>query len=203
MSLFSRFRDRVMESPLVYRTFQAPFADAKLKPFLERVDLRNVKRLLDVGCGPGTNARAFESVEYVGVDINPDYIATAQQRFKGRFVVGDVADPSVLPNERFDVVFANSLMHHLPDDVTRRLLKRMGELVAPGGGVHVLDLVLPPHVSPAWALAHLDRGRHARPLEAWRAIFTEHLTERHFAMYPLGLPGVPLWWMVHFHGVPR
>jgi hypothetical protein len=69
--------------------------------------------------------------------------------------------------------------------------------------VHVLDLVLPDGFSPARAFARMDRGRHARPVAAWRELFTRHLEERHLAVYPLGLPGVPLWWMVHFHGVPR
>jgi len=203
MSLLRRTADRLFEVPLVYGTLQAPFADNKLKPFLKRVDLSQVKRVLDVGCGPGTNARAFAGSDYVGIDINPDYIATASRRFKGRFVVGDVADERVLPDERFDCVFANSLMHHLPDDVTSSLLARMARLVAPGGGVHVLDLVLPDGLSPARALAQLDRGRHARPVAEWRRLFTEHLEERHLEVYPLGVPGVPLWWMIYFHGVPK
>jgi SAM-dependent methyltransferase len=203
MSLGRRATDRLLEVPAVYRLWQAPFANAKLRPFLEHLDLKRVRRVLDVGCGPGTNAAVFREKEYVGIDVNPEYIATASRRHQGRFVVGDVADEQVLPNERFDCVFANSLMHHLPDEVVRSLLRRMARLTTPDGGVHVLDLVLPERVSAARLLARLDRGRFARPLGEWRALFTEHLEERHLELYPLGLPGVPLWWMVYFHGVAR
>lgn len=203
MSVGRRAADRLLEVPVVYRLWQAPFADAKLRPFLERVDLRTVKRVLDVGCGPGTNAAVFRDSDYVGIDVNPDYIATASRKHAGRFVVGDVADERVLPDERFDCVFANSLMHHLPDDVVRSLLRRMSRLTTPEGGVHILDLVLPEGASAARLFARLDRGRFARPLHEWRALFTEHLEERHLELYPLGLPGVPLWWMVYFHGVAR
>lgn len=203
-SLLRRSADRLLESPIVYSTLQAPFAQRKLRPFLEQVDPARLKRVLDIGCGPGTNAPVFaKAEEYVGIDINRDYIETARQRHKGRFVVGDVADESVLPDERFDCVFANSLMHHLPDDVVRSLLRRMSRLTSPDGSVHVLDLVLPTRLSPALALARLDRGKHPRPLAEWHALFTEHLVERRFELYPLGLPGVPLWWMVYFNGVPR
>lgn len=195
--------DRLLEHPLVYRTWQAPFANAKLRPFLRRVDTSRVRRVLDVGCGPGTNARAFAGTDYVGVDINPGYVATASRRHPGRFLVGDVADERVLPDERFDCVFANSLMHHLPDAVVSSLLGRMARLTTPDGSVHVLDLVLPDTPSPARALARLDRGRYARPLERWRALFNEHLVERHLEVYPLGVPGLPLWWMVYFAGVSR
>lgn len=203
MSLFRQLADRALEQPLVYRAWQAPFASAKLRPFLRHANLPKVRRLLDVGCGPGTNARAFESVDYVGIDINPDYIATASRRFKGRFLVGDVADEQVVPDERFDCVFANSLMHHLPDAVVSSLLSRMSRLTTLDGHVHVLDLVLPDAASPARALARLDRGQFPRPLAEWRRLFTEHLKEEHLELYALGLPGLPLWWMVYFKGVRR
>ena len=74
---------------------------------------------------------------------------------------------------------------------------------APGGQVHVLDLVLPPRASAARLLARLDRGRFARPIESWHALFTEHLREQHFEPYAFGLPGLPLWQMVYFVGVSK
>jgi hypothetical protein len=79
----------------------------------------------------------------------------------------------------------------------------MARLAAPGGKVHVLDLVLPPQVSPGRILAQLDRGRHARPIEQWRRLFTEHLREERFEPYRFGLPFIPLWNMVYFVGVPK
>ena len=59
---------------------------------------------------------------------------------------------------------------------------------APGGKVHVLDLVLPAQASAGRLLARLDRGRFARPIDHWRALFTEHLREEHFQPYAFGLP---------------
>ncbi len=203
MSAFARARDRLLEVPLVYRLWQAPFAGRKLMPFLERVGPLEGRRLLDVGCGPGTNAPALAAADYVGIDINPEYIATAQRRFGGRFLVGDVSDPSVLPDERFDIVFANSLMHHLPDDATDRLIGRMAAITAPEGRVHVLDLVLPDRWSPAKLLARLDRGQHPRPVAEWHALFGRHCRIEHAEVYALGLPGVPLWWMIYLVGARK
>jgi SAM-dependent methyltransferase len=198
-----RAADRLLELPLVYQTWQAPFASAKLKPFLRYVDLSRTRRVLDVGCGPGTNARVFAGRDYVGIDINPEYIRTASSRYPGRWVVGDVTDENIIPNEQFDCVFANSLMHHLDDTAVRSLLRRVARLTAPGGRVHVLDLVLPAHASVGRVLARLDRGRFARPVESWRTLFTEHLHQAHFEPYAYGLPMVPLWQMVYFVGVPK
>jgi SAM-dependent methyltransferase len=203
MSAFRRAADRLLELPVVFRTWQAPFARAKLRPFLERVDPARLERVLDVGCGPGTNAPIFRASGYVGVDINPAYVSTAARRFGGQFVVGDVTDPSVLPEERFDCVFANSLMHHLDDQAVTRLLARMAQLTTAIGEVHILDLVLPPTTSAARAMAQLDRGRFARPLQRWRDLFSAAMTEVHFQPYPLGVPGLPLWQMVYFVGRRR
>ena len=199
-SAFRRAADRLLEMPLVYRSWQAPFASAKLQPFLDRVDLTRRPRVLDIGCGPGTNAPVFSNCEYVGIDINAEYIRVASSKYRGRWLVGDVTDDRVLPDEQFDCVFANSLMHHLDDDAVRNLLRRMARLTAPGGRVHVLDLVLPPHLSAGRLLARLDRGRFARPVEQWRAMLTEHLREDHFQPYAFGLPFVPLWQMIYFVG---
>jgi SAM-dependent methyltransferase len=200
---FAAIRDKVLEQSWVYRAWQAPFAEAKVRPLLRALDQTRVRRVLDVGCGPGTNARHFESVEYVGVDINPEYIATARRRFRGRFVVGDVQDERVFPDERFDLVFANSLLHHLPDAPADALLARMARLVSSGGSVHLLDLVLPQRASTARWLARHDRGAYARPAPAWETLFSRHFAAVRSEIYPLRLMGVPLWWMIHLTGVPK
>ena len=198
-----RAAERLLELPSVYRTWQAPFVSAKVKPFRAYVDLPQVRRVVDVGCGPGTNARLFANCDYVGIDINPEYIRTAASNFPGRWLVGDVTDETTLPDERFDCVFANSLMHHLDDQSVRKLLRRMAQLTTDEGRVHVLDLVRPAHLSPGRLLARLDRGRFARPIAQWRALFTEHLHEEHFEPYSFGLPLLPLWQMVYFVGVRK
>ena len=202
-SLFRRLADGALELPFVYRGLQAPFAEAKLSPFFRHMQGHRLRTVLDVGCGPGTNAAHFAHLDYTGIDINPAYIASASRRHAGRFVTGDVTDASVLPGGQFDCVLMNSLLHHLDDSAVRSLLARVGRLVAPGGAVHILDLVLPPHWSAARALARLDRGRYARPVETWRALFSEAFIVGAFEPYPLGLPFLTLWSMVYCEGVPR
>src|SRR5881296_2714161 len=80
----------ILNLSATYRLWQAPFAAAKLAPFLARNDLQRARRVLDVGCGPGTNA-LFAHADYLGVDITPDYIAYARKKFRRPFVVADVS----------------------------------------------------------------------------------------------------------------
>ncbi len=203
MTLLRRTVDRMLEMPAVYAAWQRPVRTAKVRPFLARVDLATVGRVLDVGCGPGTNAPLFRGCDYVGVDINPAYIATAQQRHAGRFVVADVGDPAAFPDERFDCIFVNSLLHHLDDATVTRLLRRLTALTTAQGRIHVLDLILPPTRSAARTLALADRGRHPRPRDAWEALFASVFAVEHVEPYDVGLPGLPLWRMLYVVGAAR
>ena len=42
--------------------------------------------VLDVACGPGTNAPHFRHCDYLGLDINPEYTRRATARYGMRFV---------------------------------------------------------------------------------------------------------------------
>lgn len=62
-----RARDRLLEHPAVYRAWQAPFAAQKFAPVERWLRTHEVQRVLDVGCGAGTNAGRFDGVDYVGL----------------------------------------------------------------------------------------------------------------------------------------
>ena len=186
-----------------YRLWQAPFARAKLAPVLHHNDFDKIQRVLDVGCGPGTNCRYFEKSDYTGFDINPSYIRYAQEKYKRNFVVQDVCTFEASASERFDFILLNSLLHHLSDDDTHRILGQLGKLVRPGGFVHIVDLVLPARRGiPRW-LAESDRGDFPRPLPAWESIFTTHFRTSVFEPYPIKLFGIDLWNLVYFKGEPK
>lgn len=194
---------RVMENTLAYRLWQAPFAEKKLAPLFAHNDVASARRVLDVGCGPGTNAHHFSHADYLGLDFNPAYVESARKRYGREFIVADVTTYQVPPHERFDLILANSLFHHIDDAATRRILAQLPSLLSPDGFVHIFDLVLPERPSISRFLARADRGEHPRPLEAWRSLFSESLEPVVFEAYPLGAAGMTLWNMVYFKGRAR
>jgi SAM-dependent methyltransferase len=194
---------RLMEHPLVYRVWMAPFAEKKLAPFLAHNDLSRARRALDVGCGPGTNTPHFADADYLGIDINPAYIESARQRHGREFVVADVTAYEVPANRRFDLILANSLFHHIETADTRRILAHLATLLAPDGHVHIIDLVLPKRPSIPRFLARADRGEYPRPLEEWQEIFTQAFEPVVCEPYSVGAAGVALWDFVYFKGRAR
>jgi SAM-dependent methyltransferase len=177
----------MLERPLSYRLWQAPFAESKFSPVLRHNDLGRVRRVLDVGCGPGTNTHHFAGVDYLGIDLNEAYVDYARRLHGRDFEVADATEFEVPAGERFDFVLINSFLHHIDDD----------------GCIHVMELVLPPELSAGRALARLDRGDFARPLEHWRSLLGESFEEVVFEPYRLGIPRwrrTTLWHMVYFKG---
>jgi SAM-dependent methyltransferase len=194
---------RLMENTFAYRVWQAPFAERKLAPLFVHNDMRSVRRVLDVGCGPGTNTRHFADAEYLGIDFNPAYIESARSRYGRDFVVADVTKYEVAPDQRFDLILANSLFHHIDTASTRRILAHLATLLSDDGHMHIFDLVLPDRPSISRFLARADRGEYPRPLEEWRELFALAFEPVVFEPYALGAAGMTLWNMIYFKGRAR
>ena len=99
------------------------------------------KRVLEIGCGIGTDAEQFarHGAEYVGIDLSRDSIALALQRFKvydleGKFFIGSVTDLDFLKTlGEFDLVYSYGVLHHFPGmdqhlENIHSVLKEDGEL---------------------------------------------------------------------------
>jgi len=194
---------KLLERPRVYLAWQRPFVASKLGPVWQHNDRSRIRRVLDVGCGPGTNSAEFAEFDYLGVDINPAYVAHARRRHEGAFAVADVQTASIPGRGTYDFVLVNSLLHHLDDGPVASLLGDVRSYVSTDGHLHVIDLVLPEHAGLPRLLARADRGSHPRTLPAWRDLLTEHFHEVVFEPFAVPSRGPMLWSMVYFKGRPK
>jgi trans-aconitate methyltransferase len=194
---------RLLERTFVYRLWQAPFAEQKFAPVLANNDLRRVRRVLDVGCGPGTSTAYFSGSDYLGIDINDRYIRSARQRHQREFLVADVRSYVADPEDRFDFVLANSFLHHLNTEDVLGILSHMRSLLTCDGTIHALELVMPKDKSIARLLAQWDRGKFARSEDEWQSIFCSVFEPLVLEFYPLTGLGTTLWNMVYFKGKPK
>ena len=195
-----RIIDQIMENPHVYRLWQAPYAELKFAPILAHNDLSRVRRVLDVACGPGTNAHHFADADYLGIDSNPGCIQYARRRYRRDFLLADVTQYKVAPGERFDFILLNSFLHHVDTRAALPVLAHLRTLLTDDGHVHILDLVLPERPSLARFLARLDRGEFPRPLPAWLDLVTGVFEPVVLEPYRLTALGVTVWNMVYFKG---
>ncbi len=187
----------LLEQTAVYSLWQAPFAAKKLAPLLAHNDIRAARRVLDVGCGPGTNAHLFANSGYLGIDINPRYIEDARRKHNRNFLAADVTAYTVPEAKRYDFILINSFLHHIDTPAVRRILAHLRNCISPDGAVHILELVSPGDRSVAQFLADWDRGKFPRPLAEWKRLFAEQFALEVFEPYPLTGFGVTLWNMVY------
>lgn len=193
----------LLERTFVYRMWQAPFAEQKFAPVLAHNNLRRVKRVLDVACGPGTNTHHFANSDYLGIDLNERYIQHARTRFRRDFLAADVCTYRVSSAERFDFILVNSFLHHLGNSDVANILSHLRTLLTENGHIHILELVMPQSPSIARWLALWDRGQYARPIEEWKQLFGAFFEPVVIEPYPLSSLGVPLWNMFYFKGKAR
>jgi SAM-dependent methyltransferase len=95
------------------------------------------KRVLEVGCGAGTDLMRFArgGAIVTGVDISSSAIALARQNFEQQNLEADLreADGERLPFEAatFDLVYAHGVVQYTADD--RRLVAEARRVLKPGG----------------------------------------------------------------------
>src|SRR5580704_5571184 len=193
----------LLERTLVYRAWQAPFAEQKFAPVLAHNNLQSVRRVLDVACGPGTNTKHFAHTDYLGIDMNERYIEDARARYRRNFLVADVCTYRVPPDQRFDFILINSFLHHLPHSDVAGILSHLRTLLTDDGHIHILELVMPRESSIARRLARWDRGKYARPLEEWKTMFAGFFDPVVEEPYRLVGFGATLWNMIYFKGRAR
>jgi SAM-dependent methyltransferase len=129
------------------------------------------EKVLDIGCGPADILSYLPEVDYTGLDISPEYIAAAKQRFggRGRFWCGDVG---LAPLEReqgtFTLMLATGVLHHLDDERASKLYELARLALRPNGRLITYDGCYVPEQSriARWLLSH-DRGKFVRTREAY------------------------------------
>ena len=127
-------------------------------------------RVLDCGCGLGDLFEYLPDVDYVGIDIDADYVADARSRFGDRatFRLGPLGPDTMTEQAHYDLVLAWGVLHHLDDDQVRDFMKLARRSLKPTGRLVTLD---PCYVDDQSRVARYlldkDRGEYVRSVEEW------------------------------------
>lgn len=169
---------RPLSNPSVYSGFQRLLGAKRSRRRLveEFLKVRPGERVLDVGCGPGDILEYLPTVDYVGIDWSPEYIAMARKRFgdRGRFEVADVGHLKLAEEDKFDIVLGAGLLHHLNDESASALMTRIAAVLNPDGRSIFID---PAWTSDQGVLARMiianDRGQYVRNAEGYAELASQ------------------------------
>jgi precorrin-6B methylase 2 len=155
------FEDMSSDNLPAKRMTQAMDAYARTRgvEIVDKIDFSGVRRLLDVGCGPGTYSIAIlernPKARATLLDL-PGPISEAKriaERYdvadRMEFVAGDAM--SFAPREPYDTLLLSNTLHMIGPEGSRALLKRCFEFLAPGGRILVQAQYLnDDRTSPRW-----------------------------------------------------
>lgn len=136
----------------IYQTIpveQIPWETGEPSPDLVRLfvekSIRKGTKVLDVGCGLGTQTRfmAQRGATPTGIDISQTAISKAREQLLSEkdtianFIVGDVCKMP-MPTGAFEFIYDRGCYHHLSVQQRREYVKEVSRVLAPQGLLHML-----------------------------------------------------------------
>jgi SAM-dependent methyltransferase len=173
---------RWLKLPFLYNLLQdAVGANAlRRKVIQNQVRAKAGDKVVDIGCGPARILHWLPDVQYLGLDINPDYISSARRTHgnKGTFVVGDTK--SLRDDPRFkdaDIVMALGLLHHLEDEDAAHCIRFAYDALKERGRFVCLDGCWIPNQGSfsRYVMSH-DRGQNVRTEQQYRELAAKVFT---------------------------
>ena len=155
-------------------------ADSLFQYITQYVDLNSNHRFLDWGCGSGRvlvflrNLTKKMDCQLYGTDIDEEAIAWCRQNLNfARFAPNGANPPLPFEDNFFDVITANSIFTHLPENMQFRWLEELKRVTKSG--------------------AYLFLTIHG-------SNYQKYLTEKEFVFHLVGkTEGLPDWYQVAFH----
>jgi SAM-dependent methyltransferase len=152
---------------------------------LRHVEVLPPFAILDLGCGPGRDLKTFATLGHAAIGIEgAERLAEMARAFSGCEVWNQNLLSLSLPAARFDGVFANAVLFHVPRQELPRVLSELYATLKPGA---VLFSSNPRGENEeGW-----NRGRYGayHDLESWRAFMqAAGFAELEHYYRPPGLP---------------
>src|SRR6266516_3507562 len=142
---------------------------------LERADIQDGERVLDVGCGTATLLIAAKSrsplAQMVGVDTDERVLQIARKKIVQHQVEVEVeqagAEQLPFPPASFEVVMSSLVFHHLPTEIKHQAMHEIYRVLTPGGRFLLADFGKPQGVllSTFFALGRLVQADEARYIQ--------------------------------------
>jgi trans-aconitate methyltransferase len=99
-------------------------------------------RVLDFGCGTGETSRGllerFEGAQVVGIDVSAGALEHAR-RLHGSSDISFFDVDSFEAPDSFDLCYSNGAFHHIEPSQRSRVLRRLRQLLRPGGLLAVFE----------------------------------------------------------------
>jgi len=151
---------------------------------LQHIEGKPPFAILDFGCGPGRDLKSFAELGHAPVGLDGSARFAAMAREMGYDVWEQNFLALALPDERFDGIFANASLFHVPSQELPRVLLELYATLKPRGVLFSSN----PHGDNEEGWSHGRYGAY-HDLENWRRFMREAgFAELDHYYRPAGLP---------------
>lgn len=168
------------------------------------IECRNVKSVLDVGCGIGNStsvlAKKFPEAKIIGIDNSDDMIASARKENPNiEFRKLDAEKEIAEIKERYDIVFSNACIQWIPNH--RKLLKDMFSLLN-ASGVLAVQIPLRSKHPVHGIMKSLARSEKWRDKIHTERVYNNLSEEEYYDVLAELTKNFRIWETVYFHSMP-
>lgn len=111
--------------PKLYDLIQILATGGFLGKVSKELKFMNNQSIMDIGCGTGTLVEYIKPKDYLGVDLNPDFIHLAKKKYpQYDFEVLNVVTRE-FPHRKFKYIFIMNVLHHLTNG---QIIKMFGKI---------------------------------------------------------------------------
>lgn len=161
-------------SPIFYQKIVRPkFAIEKyIQKILEQEFNFGNSKVLDFGCGTGSNSFIFKPENYLGVDVDEKRIDFASKLFSDYTFEVIINNTLPVDDNSIDYICIFATIHHISDDIFGEYVKEFKRVLKPEGKIVVIEPVFSEEYKfNNWFMKIFDDGEFIRDEAGYEKIF--------------------------------
>lgn len=166
-------------NPYLYQNIIRPkfLIEKHIKRVIQKEFNFDNSKVLDFGCGTGSNSFIFNSENYIGVDVDEKRVNFASKSFpEYKF---KVIENNILPanSNFFDYICIFATIHHISDNIFQEYIKEFKRVLKTHGKIIIIEPVLSEnHKFNNWFMKTFDDGNFIRYEEEYKKLFGEEFS---------------------------
>ena len=161
----------------VYKNLVVPLQGKKTFNFVDD-HYNKGDKVLDFGCGIGSNSKLFHYDDYIGVEVDESRVLSSRPKYpKSKFkqipFISKPDDKIPFEDNSFDLVFISLCLHHIDSDTCKLLFKEFSRVLNHNGKIIGIEpcIISEKYFSNIF-MNIIDAGDYILPIEQYKQIYS-------------------------------
>ena len=168
----------------VYKNFIVPLQGKHTFDFVSE-HYQKGDRVLDFGCGIGSNSKLFDAEDYIGAEVDTSRVESARikypaSQFEKIPFISSKDDKIPFEDNSFDIIFISLCLHHIDSSTCKLLFKEFKRVLNQGGKIIGIEpCILPNNYFSNVFMNVVDAGDYILTIEEYKKIYSSESFDIH------------------------